>query len=58
VKYLADFTGAMKKFEPWIAKSEAKKTAGMVKPTNLQEAQDQLAAAQVIRCGFSSKCLI
>lgn len=46
VKYLADFTGAMKKFEPWIAKSEAKKTAGMVKPTNLQEAQDQLAAAQ------------
>jgi hypothetical protein len=45
VKYLADFTSGCKKFDPWIQQSEAKKTVGMVKPTNLQEAQDQLDSA-------------
>jgi hypothetical protein len=47
VKYLADFTGGIKKFDPWIQKSEAKKSVGMFKPKNLQEALDQLADAQV-----------
>lgn len=46
VKYLADFTSACKKFEPWIEKSEAKKSTGMAKPTNLQEALDQLQDAK------------
>ena len=48
VKYLADFTSGCKKFEPWIEKSEAKKSVGMVKPKDLQEALDQLADAKVI----------
>jgi len=46
VKYLADFTSGCKKFEPWIEKSEAKKSVGMVKPKDLQEALDQLADAK------------
>ena len=58
VKYLADFTSACKKFEPWIEKSEAKKTTGMVKPTNLQEALDQLADANVSNCYFPSNWLV
>jgi len=45
VKYLADFTGGCKKFEPWIQKSEAKKSVGMIKPKDLQEALDQLEDA-------------
>ena len=48
MKYLADFTSGCKKFEPWIEKSEAKKSVGMVKPKDLQEALDQLADAKVI----------
>ena len=48
VKYLADFTSACKKFEPWIQQSEAKKSVGMVKPNDLQQALDQLADAKVI----------
>ncbi len=48
VKYLADFTGGIKKFDPWIQKSEAKKVVGMFKPKNLQEALDQLEDATVI----------
>lgn len=40
VKYLAEFTSGMKKFEPWITKAEAKKSQGMPKPNNLEEAQD------------------
>ena len=47
VKYLADFTGGCKKFEPWIQKSEAKKSVGMIKPKDLQEALDQLEDANV-----------
>ena len=47
VKYLADFTSGVKKFEPWIEKSDAKRTVGMVKPANLTEANDQLADAKV-----------
>lgn len=46
VKYLADFTSGTKKFDPWITKSEAKKAVGMIKPKNLQEAEDQLAEAK------------
>jgi hypothetical protein len=42
VKYLAEFTSGMKKFEPWITKAEAKKGQGMPKPNNLEEAQDYL----------------
>ena len=48
VKYLADFTSGVKKFDPWIQKSEAKKAVGMLKPTNLQEALDQLEEAKVL----------
>ena len=47
VKYLADFTGGIKKFDPWIQKSEAKKSVGMFKPKDLQEALDQLEDATV-----------
>lgn len=46
VKFLADFTSGQKKFEPWIAKAEAKKAGGMAKPNNLKEAEDMLADAQ------------
>ena len=49
VQYLAEFTSGCKKFDPWIQQSEAKKSVGMVKPTNLQEAQDQLDSATVGR---------
>lgn len=45
VKYLADFTSGVKKFDPWIQKSEAKKAVGMSKPGNLDEALAQLADA-------------
>ncbi len=47
IKHLADFTSGIKKFEPWIEKSEAKKAAGMTKPKNLSEAQNLLADATV-----------
>jgi len=47
VKYLADFTAGVKKFDPWIQKSEAKKSVGMIKPTDLQEATDQLNSSKV-----------
>ena len=47
VKYLADFTGGVKKFDPWMVKSEAKKSVGMFKPKNYQEAVDQLEDAEV-----------
>ena len=46
IKHLADFTSGVKKFEPWIEMSEAKKSKGMVKPKNLQEANEYLADAQ------------
>lgn len=49
IKYLAEFTGGQKKFEPWIATAEAKKAAGMTKPGNLKEALDLLEATEVIR---------
>ena len=48
VKYLADFTAGIKKVDPWIQKSEAKKAVGMIKPTNLQEALDQFEATKVL----------
>ena len=54
VKYLADFTSGCKKFEPWIEKSEAKKSVGMVKPKDLQEALDQLEDAKVMNSHISS----
>ena len=47
VKYLAEFTAGMKKFEPWIQKADAKRAVGMLKPKNLQEALDQLEGANV-----------
>ena len=47
VKYLADFTSGCKKFEPWIEKSEAKKSVGVAKPKDLQEGLDTLADAKV-----------
>jgi hypothetical protein len=54
IKHLADFTSGVKKFEPWIAKAEAKKAQGMAKPKNLQEAVDLLADATVIDyCDFT-----
>ena len=47
VKYLAEFTAGIKKFDPWIQKADAKRAVGMLKPKNLEEANDQLASAQV-----------
>jgi len=38
VKYLADFTAGVKKFDPWIQMSEAKNKAGMKKPVDLEQA--------------------
>ena len=49
IKYLADFTGGQKKFEPWIALAEAKKASGMTKPGNLKEALELLANTEVIK---------
>merc|ERR1712083_1175364 len=46
VKYLAEFTAGMKKFEPWIQKADAKRAVGMLKPKNLQEALDQMSDAK------------
>jgi len=46
VKYLAEFTAGIKKFDPWIQKADAKRAVGMLKPKNLDEANDQLASAQ------------
>ena len=47
VKYLAEFTAGVKKFDPWIQKADAKRAVGMLKPKNLQEALDQLDGSQV-----------
>ena len=47
VKYLAEFTAGIKKFDPWIQKADAKRAVGMLKPKNLQEALDQLEGAKV-----------
>ena len=47
VKYLAEFTAGVKKFDPWIQKADAKRAVGMLKPKNLEEALDQLSDAQV-----------
>ena len=52
VKYLAEFTSGMKKFDPWIEKAEKKKDKGMPKPNNLEEANDALEDAKV--CIFVS----
>ena len=52
VKYLAEFTAGVKKFDPWIQKAEAKKAVGMPKPKNLEEATDQLADAKVNKSVF------
>jgi len=46
VKYLAEFTAGVKKFDPWIQKADAKRAVGMLKPKNLQEALDQLEGAK------------
>merc|ERR1712241_1100591 len=46
VKFLAEFTAGIKKFDPWIQKAEAKRAVGMLKPKNLQEALDQLEDAK------------
>jgi len=46
VKYLAEFTAGIKKFDPWIQKADAKRAVGMLKPKNLQEALDQMADAK------------
>lgn len=46
IKHLADFTSGCKKFEPWIATAEAKKSRGVPKPKNLEEARAFLADAQ------------
>ena len=47
VKYLAEFTSGMKKFDPWITKAEAKKGQGMLKPGNLEEALEALEDSKV-----------
>ena len=47
VKYLAEFTAGIKKFDPWIQKADAKRAVGMLKPKNLQEALDQMSDAKV-----------
>jgi len=47
VKYLAEFTSGMKKFDPWIEKAEKKKEKGMPKPNNLEEANDALEDAKI-----------
>merc|ERR1711902_144358 len=39
VKHLADVTNSNKKFDPWIAKSEAKVQEGMKKAGSLDEAK-------------------
>jgi len=46
VKYLADFTAGVKKFEPWIDASEAKKKAGMKKPVDLDQATAEFNGAK------------
>ena len=48
VKYLAEFTAGIKKFDPWIQKAEAKRAVGMIKPKNLEEGIDQMEDAKVI----------
>jgi len=53
VKYLADFTNATKKFEPWIAKSEAKVKDGLGKPANLEEALSLLDICKT----FQAECV-
>lgn len=58
VKYLADFTGGQKKFEPWIQAAEAKKSKGMSKPANLTEAINMLNSANVsVPFKFCQICL-
>lgn len=47
VKHLADFASSQKKFLPWIAKAEEKKTKGLKKPSNLNEARELLTDAEV-----------
>merc|ERR1712038_1625622 len=47
VKYLAEFTSGMKKFDPWIEKAEKKKEKGMPKPNNLEGANDALEDAKI-----------
>jgi len=37
VKYLADFTNSVKKFDPWINKTEEKIKKGLGKPNSLEE---------------------
>jgi len=46
VKYLADFTNGVRKFEPWMTKSEEKAKKGLGKPTSLEEATAFLADCQ------------
>jgi len=46
VKHLADFASSQKKFLPWIAKAEEKKTKGLKKPSNLNEARELLTDAE------------
>jgi len=46
IEFLATFTSGCKKFEPWIEKSDAKRAVGMIKPSNLTEATDQLEDAK------------
>ena len=48
VKYLADFTAGVKKFDPWIQMSEAKNKAGMKKPVDLEQATTEYNNAKVI----------
>lgn len=48
VKHLADFASSQKKFSPWVEKAEEKKSKGLKKPSNLNEAIDLLTDAKVI----------
>lgn len=57
VKYLAEFTAGVKKFDPWIQKAEAKRAVGMLKPRNLEEALDQMADAKVHKSSKNT-CLL
>ena len=48
VKYLADFTNGVKKFEPWINASEETVKKGLGKPNSLNEANAMLKECQVL----------
>lgn len=58
VKHLADFASSQKKFSPWVEKAEEKKSKGLKKPSNLNEAIDLLTDAKNWKAETESMKLI